>query len=58
MTEAGEILRSHMTPALERIDLGLQALRGPPGRSPAASAWAPTPSFKHADGAAVRRRPC
>jgi LysR family cyn operon transcriptional activator len=29
MTEAGEILRSHMTPALEQIDLGLQALRAP-----------------------------
>src|SRR3954467_5872315 len=31
MTEAGEILRSHMTPALEKIGLGLQALRAPPG---------------------------
>jgi LysR family cyn operon transcriptional activator len=29
MTEAGEILRSHMTPALEQIDRGLQALRAP-----------------------------
>lgn len=29
MTEAGEILRSHMTPALAQIDLGLQALRTP-----------------------------
>lgn len=29
MTEAGEILRSHMTPALEQIDRGLQSLRAP-----------------------------
>ena len=28
MTEAGEILRSYMTPALEQIDRGMQALRG------------------------------
>jgi LysR family cyn operon transcriptional activator len=28
MTEAGEILRSYMTPALEQIDRGVQALRG------------------------------
>ena len=29
MTEAGEILRSHMAPALQQIDLGVQALRAP-----------------------------
>lgn len=28
MTEAGEILRTYMTPALEQIDRGVQALRG------------------------------
>jgi len=28
MTEAGQILRSYMTPALEQIDRGVQALRG------------------------------
>lgn len=30
MTEAGEILRSHLTPALEQIDRGLHALRANP----------------------------
>ena len=30
MTEAGEILRSYMTPALEQIDRGVQALRSNP----------------------------
>jgi LysR family cyn operon transcriptional activator len=29
LTEAGEVLRSHMTPAMQQIDLGLQALRSP-----------------------------
>src|SRR6478609_5799433 len=29
LTEAGEILRSHMAPALGQIDRGLQALRRP-----------------------------
>ncbi len=28
MTEAGEILRSYMMPALEQIDRGVRALRG------------------------------
>ncbi|GAB3771068.1 transcriptional regulator CynR [Ramlibacter monticola] len=45
MTEAGEILRSHMTPALERIDLGLQALRGPAGAITGCIRLGTTPSF-------------
>jgi LysR family cyn operon transcriptional activator len=45
MTEAGEILRSHMTPALEQVDRGLQALRSP-GSAPTASIrLGSTPSF-------------
>ena len=31
LTEAGEVLRSHMSPALQQIDQGVQALRGPGG---------------------------
>jgi LysR family cyn operon transcriptional activator len=45
MTEAGEILRSHMTPALEQIDLGLQALRAPGGAITGSVRLGTTPSF-------------
>ncbi|MDB5860727.1 MAG: LysR family transcriptional regulator [Ramlibacter sp.] len=45
MTEAGEILRSHMTPALEQIDLGLQALRAPAEVITESIRLGTTPSF-------------
>ncbi|HYE39265.1 MAG TPA: LysR family transcriptional regulator, partial [Ramlibacter sp.] len=45
MTEAGEILRSHMTPALEQIDLGLQALRAPAEAVTVRIRLGTTPSF-------------
>jgi LysR family cyn operon transcriptional activator len=45
MTEAGEILRSHMTPALEQIDLGLQALRQPGAAITGSIRLGTTPSF-------------
>ena len=45
MTEAGEILRSHMTPALEKIDLGLQALRAPGQAITGRIRLGTTPSF-------------
>ena len=45
MTEAGEILRSHMTPALEQIDLGLQALRAPGEAVTGSVRLGTTPSF-------------
>ena len=45
MTEAGEILRSHMTPALEKIDLGLQALRAPGQAITGRICLGTTPSF-------------
>ena len=45
MTEAGEILRSHMTPALEQIDLGLQAMRTPAEAVTGSIRLGTTPSF-------------
>ncbi|HEX7890203.1 MAG TPA: LysR substrate-binding domain-containing protein [Ramlibacter sp.] len=45
LTEAGEILRSHMTPALEQIDLGLQALRAPAEAITGSIRLGTTPSF-------------
>ena len=45
MTEAGEVLRSHMTPALEKIDLGLQALRAPAQAITGSIRLGTTPSF-------------
>jgi LysR family cyn operon transcriptional activator len=45
MTEAGEVLRSHMTPALEKIDLGLQALRAPGEAITGSIRLGTTPSF-------------
>lgn len=45
MTEAGEVLRSHMTPALEQIDRGLQALRAPAQAVTDSIRLATTPSF-------------
>jgi LysR family cyn operon transcriptional activator len=45
MTEAGEVLRSHMTPALEQIDLGLQALRAPGETITGSIRLGTTPSF-------------
>lgn len=45
MTEAGEMLRSHMTPALQQIDQGLQALRAPPGAITGSIRLGTTPSF-------------
>jgi len=45
MTEAGEILRSHMTPALEHIDRGLQALRADTQTSTGHIRLGTTPSF-------------
>ena len=45
MTEAGEILRSHMTPALQQIDAGLQALRGPVDAITGSIRLGTTPSF-------------
>ncbi|MDB5896467.1 MAG: LysR family transcriptional regulator, partial [Ramlibacter sp.] len=45
MTEAGEVLRSHMTPALEQIDRGLQALRAPGEAITGSLRLGATPSF-------------
>jgi LysR family cyn operon transcriptional activator len=45
LTEAGEMLRSHMTPALEQIDRGLQALRQPPDSITGRIRLGTTPSF-------------
>src|SRR5215204_29347 len=45
LTEAGEVLRSHMTPALEQIDLGLQALRTPGEAITGSIRLGTTPSF-------------
>src|SRR4051812_43354900 len=45
LTGAGEILRSHMTPALEQIDLGLQALRQPGEAITGSIRLGTTPSF-------------
>ncbi|QJW83590.1 LysR family transcriptional regulator [Ramlibacter terrae] len=45
MTETGEILRSHMTPALQQIDRGLQALRAPGGAITASIRLGATSSF-------------
>jgi LysR family transcriptional regulator, cyn operon transcriptional activator len=45
LTEAGEILRSHMTPALEQIDLGLKALRSPGEAITGSIRLGTTPSF-------------
>jgi len=45
LTEAGEVLRSHMTPALEQIDLGLQALRAPGAAITGSIRLGTTPSF-------------
>jgi LysR family cyn operon transcriptional activator len=45
MTEAGEVLRSHMTPALQQIDLGVRALRGPGEAITGRIRLGTTPSF-------------
>ena len=45
LTEAGEVLRTHMTPALEQIDLGLQALRAPGEAITGSIRLGTTPSF-------------
>ncbi len=45
LTEAGEILRSHMTPALEQIDRGVQALRTDSDAMQGRIRLATTPSF-------------
>jgi LysR family transcriptional regulator, cyn operon transcriptional activator len=45
LTEAGEVLRSHMTPALEQIDQGLQALRAPAETITGSIRLGTTPSF-------------
>jgi LysR family cyn operon transcriptional activator len=45
MTEAGEILRSHMAPALGQIDRGLQALRRPADSITGRIRLGTTPSF-------------
>ena len=45
LTEAGEILRSHMTPALEQLDRGLQALRKPADTITGRIRLGTTPSF-------------
>jgi LysR family cyn operon transcriptional activator len=45
MTEAGEILRSYMTPALEQIDRGVQALRGDAETLTGSIRLGTTPSF-------------
>jgi LysR family cyn operon transcriptional activator len=45
MTEAGEILRSHMTPALAQIDVGLNALRAPADSLSGSIRLGTTPSF-------------
>lgn len=45
LTEAGEMLRSHMTPALEQIDRGVRALRTPSGTITGRLRLGTTPSF-------------
>lgn len=45
LTEAGEMLRSHMTPALEQIDRGVRALRTPGGTITGRLRLGTTPSF-------------
>lgn len=45
MTEAGEILRSHLTPALEQIDRAVQALRGNAETLTGSIRLGTTPSF-------------
>lgn len=45
MTEAGEVLRSHMTPALQQIDVALNALRAPAGAITESVRLGTTPSF-------------
>lgn len=45
MTEAGEILRGYMTPALEQIDRGVQALRGNAEALTGSIRLGTTPSF-------------
>jgi LysR family transcriptional regulator, cyn operon transcriptional activator len=45
LTETGEVLRSHMTPALEQIDRGLQALRAPAEAITGSIRLGTTPSF-------------
>ncbi|MBE7366617.1 LysR substrate-binding domain-containing protein [Ramlibacter pallidus] len=45
LTEAGEVLRSHMTPAMQQIDLGLQALRSPGEAITGSIRLGTTPSF-------------
>lgn len=45
MTEAGEVLRSHMAPALEQIDLAVRALRAPAGAITGSIRLGTTPSF-------------
>jgi LysR family transcriptional regulator, cyn operon transcriptional activator len=45
MTEAGEVLRSHMTPALQQIDVALHALRAPAGAVTERIRLGTTPSF-------------
>ena len=45
MTEAGEVLRSHMAPVLGQIDRGLQALRAPAEAVTDSIRLATTPSF-------------
>lgn len=45
MTEAGEVLRSHMTPALQQIDQGVQALRAPAEAITGSVRLGTTPSF-------------
>lgn len=45
MTEAGEVLRSHMAPVLGQIDRGLQAMRAPAEAVTDSIRLATTPSF-------------
>ena len=45
LTEAGEVLRSHMAPAMQQIDLGLQALRSPGEAITGRIRLGTTPSF-------------
>jgi LysR family cyn operon transcriptional activator len=45
LTETGEVLRSHMAPALQQIDLGLQAMREPGEAITGSVRLGTTPSF-------------
>src|SRR3546814_16868798 len=45
MTEAGEILSSHLTPALGQIDRAVQALRGHADTLPGHISLGPPPTF-------------